>query len=104
MTTWTRTVTGDAKPRIKKNSQGLYWCSDKATYRSGWGPTVRAAYEAWQLMDSKRFSIPRAGVWNKKDCLDWYRAGCPPISGCIGGRQICSYIPATDTLILRGAA
>jgi hypothetical protein len=104
MSKWTRTVTGDAKPRIKKNMQGLYWCSDKATHRSGWGKTVKEAYEQWQLMDSKRFEIARKGVWDRRSCMDWYRAGCPPISSYLGARQFVSYIPSTDTLILRGAA
>ncbi len=103
--TWSRKIKGDAKPHIKKNSQGLWWCRDKATYGSGWGTTVKAAYDDWcrKVRDAKRFTIQRAGIWNKKSCLDWFRSGCPPISSYIGSRQIVSYVPATDTLILRGA-
>ena len=102
--TWSRTVKGDAKPCIKKNSEGLYWCYDKATAGSGWGKTVREAYENWRAHDSMRFTIARAGIWNRKGCLDWYRSGCPPINSWLGGRQFVAYIPSTDTLVLRGAA
>jgi hypothetical protein len=101
--TWPTRKPGNPKPRIRLNSQGLWWCSDAATYGSGWGKTVKEAYAAWRAHDSKRFTMPRAGCWNKKGCMEWYRAGCPAINSSVGSRQIIAYDPVTDQLLLRGA-
>lgn len=99
MGTWTRF---GVKPRISKNTQGLYWCHDKQTGGSGWGATVTEAYADWKRRDSVRSLFPRAGVREKKSCMAWYRAGCPPIGSYIGGKQIVSYLPQQDVLVLRG--
>lgn len=92
------------KPHIRLNMQGIYWCSDRATLRSGWGATPAAAYREWALMDTGRFKIPRKGIWARAQARDWWRRGCPAISYFLGRRQIISYIPETDELVLRGPA
>lgn len=91
---------GPAHPSNPLSSK--YWCRDKATLNTGFGPTPEAAYQHWLERDSKRSTVARAGIWNKKGCLDWFRRGCPAISSYLGGRQIVSYLPHLDQLVLRG--
>lgn len=69
---------------------------------NGYGDTPTEAYEAWINRYYTLTRTPRAGRWNKRDVLDWYRYGCPPINSFIGGAKIVGYDRGTDSLILRG--
>lgn len=60
----------------------------------------------WGLVRATAISaIPRRGRWNKDDCVEWYRMGCPSVSTYTAdvfgvARQIVGYDPDTDSLIL----
>jgi len=97
-----------AKPTIQKNPHGEGWRCHDDFYIFGHGYTPYLAYVDWKIREQKRTRVPRAGVWNKKSCMQWFREGCWVMRsylGQVGGapsKQFFGYDPSTDELILRG--
>ena len=90
-----------AKPRIKRVSANVYFCTDD-THFSAWANTAEDAYVRWDTLRHIYTRVPRKGFWNIKDCRAWAATGFK--SGCswIGNKKIAGYDHATDELILRG--
>jgi hypothetical protein len=95
-----------AKPTIQKTHGGGWRCHDDL-YIFGYGNTPYLAYLDWKIREQRRTRMPRAGIWNKKSCVRWFREGCWVMRSYIGrikgpAMQIFGYDPSTDELILRG--
>lgn len=91
------------KPRLKfiNGSIAKWWLTDD-THFSTWAKTPKEAYAEWNIRRYIYTRIPRAGRWNKKDCLAWANSGFKSGSSWIGNEKIAGYDYATDELILRG--
>lgn len=78
------------------------WACHDDYFMVGHGDTPEEAYADWKLKEVKRSRVARRGIWNMRDCLRWYHAGCKVIRSYLGSRQIVGYDFTTDELILRG--
>lgn len=91
----------EGKPRLRRNSQGLWRCFDSTHFQT-FASTPTEAYFNWWLRKSKLTCIPRRGYWNIKDTHKWVREGCRPTCFWIGNKQVVGYVWATDEIVLRG--
>lgn len=89
------------KPRLRRNSEGLWRCFD-STYFQTFASTPVEAYLKWYIGKNKLSCMSRRGFWNIKDTHIWVNEGCRPTNYWIGNKQIVGYVWSTDELVLRG--
>lgn len=91
------------RPHLRYHGIFKQWhCSSHHGSLVGRGSTAEAAWKDWKIR-SQRFSrIPRKGVINRRDCMDWFRHGCFSVNALIGNKIQYGYDPITDELILQG--